>query len=39
MKILVQQWFEPYGAPKEVHSDVGRLEISPWSLESLCLLV
>ena len=21
MKILVEQWFEPYGAPKQVHSD------------------
>ena len=21
VKILVKQWFEPYGAPKEVHSD------------------
>ena len=21
MKILVEEWFEPYGAPKEIHSD------------------
>ena len=21
MKMLVEQWFEPYGAPKQVHSD------------------
>ena len=21
VRILVEQWFEPYGAPKEVHSD------------------
>ena len=21
MKILVKEWFEPYGAPKEIHSD------------------
>ena len=21
VKMLVEQWFEPYGAPKQVHSD------------------
>ena len=23
VKMLVEQWFEPYGAPKQVHSDLG----------------
>ena len=37
MKILVEQWLEPYGAPKKVHSDadVGICSDTAWYKRAL----
>ena len=34
VKMLVEQWFKPYGAPKQVHSDAPRILRAKMSLYS-----